>query len=133
MTNESIILFDGVCNFCNGAVNFVLKQDAKGVFKFSPLQSATAQKLLNDFNLPQKGFESFVLIQNGKAFQKSSAALRVFKMLPWYWQWMQAFWIVPKFIRNAVYDVIAKNRYKWFGRQDQCMVPTMETRSRFLD
>jgi predicted DCC family thiol-disulfide oxidoreductase YuxK len=82
--------------------------------------------------LPPTNFNSFMLIQKGKAFQKSSAALQVLKQLPWYWQWTQLFWIVPSFMRNAVYDVIAKNRYRWFGKKDACMIPTADMRSRFL-
>jgi predicted DCC family thiol-disulfide oxidoreductase YuxK len=127
-----VILFDGVCNFCNGTINFVIKEDKKGVFRFAPLQSAIGQKLLQEYGLPPTNFNSFVLIQRGKAFQKSAAALQVLKQLPWYWQWTQLFWIVPSFMRNAVYDVIAKNRYRWFGKKDACMIPTADMRSRFL-
>jgi len=131
--NENpIILFDGVCNFCNGAINFVLKQDKKGVFHFAPLQSEAAQKLLRQYNLSTKDFDSFVLIDNGKVYKKSSASLRVMNKLPWYWKEVQLFRIVPTIFRDTIYDFIAKNRYKWFGKKEQCMVPTPEMRSRFL-
>jgi predicted DCC family thiol-disulfide oxidoreductase YuxK len=131
--DTSIILFDGVCNFCDGAINFVLKQDKKDVFRFAPLQSQTGQKLLAQYQIPKKDFESFILIQDGKAYQKSTAALKVLNQLPWYWKALQAFWIVPKFIRDGIYDFIAHNRYKWFGKKEVCMIPTPEMRSRFLD
>ena len=132
MNENPTILFDGVCNFCNRAINFVLKQDKKGIFRFAPLQSETARKLLQQYNLSTKDFDSFVLIDNGKVYKKSAASLRVMNKLPWYWKEAQIFWIVPAFIRNAIYDFIAKNRYQWFGKKDQCMIPTPEMRSRFL-
>jgi predicted DCC family thiol-disulfide oxidoreductase YuxK len=131
--DTSIILFDGVCNFCDGAINFVLKQDKKGVFKFAPLQSEAGQRILQQYKLPTKDIESFVLIDNGKVYKKSAASLKVMSKLPWYWKELQIFWIIPAFIRNAVYDFIARNRYKWFGKKEVCMIPTPEMRSRFLD
>ena len=133
MDEKPIILFDGVCNFCNGSVNFLIRQDKKNVFRFAALQSQTAQKLLAQYKKQKKGFESFVLMQDGKAYEKSSAALKVLKKLPWYWKWAQVFWIVPKFIRDGVYNLIAKNRYKWFGKKEECMIPMPELKSRFLE
>ena len=127
-----IILFDGVCNFCNAGVNYIIKQDKKKLFHFATLQSPAGQELLLRNQLPTGQFDSFVLIEGDKAFTKSTAGLRVYSKLPWYWQWTQLFWIVPRFIRDAVYDLIAKKRYRWFGRKDQCMVPTAELKSRFL-
>lgn len=127
-----IILFDGVCNFCNGAINFILRQDKKGVFRFAPLQSEKGQQLLQRFNLPQQSFDSFILIDEGKVYKSSTAGLYLYNKLPWYWKWTQLFWIVPRFVRDAVYDTIARNRYRWFGKKDQCMVPTPEIKSRFL-
>ena len=132
-TEKSVILFDGVCNFCNGAVNFVLKQDKKGIFNFAALQSAAGQKLLQQYNLAMKDFDSFVLIENGKVFKKSTASLRVMNRLPWYWKEAQILRIVPRFLRDAIYDFIATNRYRWFGKKEQCMIPTPEIRSRFLN
>jgi predicted DCC family thiol-disulfide oxidoreductase YuxK len=132
--NENpVILFDGVCNFCNGAINFVLKQDRKSVFRFAPLQSEAGRRLLQQYNLPTEEFESFVLIDQGKVYKKSNAALRVMNKLPWYWKEAQIFRLIPTIFRDAIYDFIARNRYKWFGKKDQCMVPTPEMRSRFLD
>jgi len=131
-TNNPIILFDGVCNFCNTAINFVLKQDKKGIFRFAPLQSEVGQRLLQEYNLSTKEFDSFVLIDNGKVYKKSAASLRVMNKLPWYWKEAQLLRIIPTALRDAIYDFIAKNRYKWFGKKEQCMIPTPEMRNRFL-
>lgn len=127
-----IILFDGVCNFCNSTVNFVLRQDKVNIFLFAPLQSEAGQKLLAQNKLPTQNFDSFVLIEDGKTYSSSSAALKVLQKLPWYWQWTQVFWIVPKPLRNWVYGFVAKNRYKWFGKKEQCMIPKQEWKHRFL-
>ena len=132
-SNHSIILFDGVCNFCNGMVNFVLSQDKKGIFKFAALQSETGQKILEQFQLAKEDFESFVLVENGKTYKKSSAALRVANHFPWYWKELQILRIIPAFLRDAIYDFVARNRYKWFGKKDQCMIPTPQVRNRFLN
>ena len=132
MNENPIILFDGVCNFCNGAINFVLKQDKKGIFRFAPLQSETGQKILQQHNLSTAEFDSFVLIDNGKVYKKSAASLRVMNKLPWYWKEVQILRIIPIVFRDAIYDFIARNRYKWFGKKEQCMIPTPEMRKRFL-
>ena len=133
MESKSIILFDGVCNLCNNAVQFVIKHDPTDTFMFAALQSATGQKLLQQCNLPKVGFDSFVLIQNGKVFLKSTAALQVAKQLSGPVKSLYGFIIVPSFIRNAVYTVIAKNRYKWFGKKDSCMIPTASLKAKFLN
>ena len=127
-----VVLFDGVCNFCNGGVNFIIRQDKHEVFRFAPLQSLAGQNLLEAYGLPTKHFESFVLIEKGKTYQKSSAALKICGRLPWYWKWTQVFWILPTFLRNAVYHFISKNRYRWFGKKESCMIPTPAMKSRFL-
>ena len=132
MVQQPVILFDGVCNFCNAGVNFIIKQDKKKVFRFAALQSEAGQNFLQQFDLPKEGFDSFVLIDKGKAYKKSTAGIRVYGKLAWYWKWTQLFWIVPAFIRNAVYDFIARNRYKWFGKKESCMIPTPEVKSRFI-
>ena len=133
MHEHPLILFDGVCNFCNASVNFIIRQDKKNVFQFAALQSNAGQQVAEKYHLPKKDFDSFVLIDNGKIYTKSTAGGRVYGKLPWMWKWTQIFWIVPKFVRNAVYDYVARNRYKWFGKKDQCMIPTPDVRSRFLD
>lgn len=131
--DKPVILFDGICNYCNGVVNFIIRQDKKKVFRFAALQSNFGQNILKENNLPLDVFETFLLIDKGKLYKKSTAGLRLYNKLPWYWKWTQIFWIVPKFFRDWVYNIIAKNRYKWFGKKEQCMVPTAELRARFLD
>jgi predicted DCC family thiol-disulfide oxidoreductase YuxK len=133
MEEPSVILFDGVCNYCNHVVNFVLRQDRKKNLRFAPLQSAAGQRLLTEHGLDQTAFDSFVLIRKGKVYQKSTAALAVMNELPWYWKEVQILRVVPRFLRDTIYDFIARNRYRWFGRRDACMVPTADMRSRFLD
>ena len=133
MEEKPVILFDGVCNFCDASVNFIIRQDKKNVFRFAALQSSAGQQLAEKYHLPKKDFDSFVLVDQGKIYIKSTAGLRVYGNLPWIWKWTQIFWIVPKFIRDAVYDYVARNRYKWFGKKDQCVIPSAEVRSRFLD
>lgn len=132
MPTQPVILFDGVCNFCNAGINFIINQDKKKVFRFAALQSDAGQQLLQNHGLPSQKFESFILIDEGKIYQKSAAGLRVYGKLPWYWGWTQLAWIVPQFIRDGVYAWIAHNRYKWFGKKEACMVPTPAIRNRFL-
>ncbi|WP_370173481.1 thiol-disulfide oxidoreductase DCC family protein [Leeuwenhoekiella palythoae] len=128
-----IILFDGVCNLCNGAINFIIKHDPKGVFKFASLQGETGQKLLTQHNIDPEETDSIVLIDNDQVSVKSSAALRIAKNLNQGYPLLFGLMIIPTFIRNGVYDFIAANRYKWFGKKESCMLPTPELRSRFLD
>jgi predicted DCC family thiol-disulfide oxidoreductase YuxK len=127
-----VILFDGVCNFCNGTVNFLLGQDKKKRFRFAALQSEAGKNLLAQYGLPKENIDTFILLDRGKVFKRSTAALRVGNKLPWYWQWTQVFWLAPKFLRDGVYNLVAKNRYKWFGKKDTCMIPTPEMQNRFL-
>ena len=131
--NNPVILFDGVCNFCNSSVQFVIKRDPKNLFRFGALQGTYGQKVLADFNLPQNEFNSFILIQDGKLYTKSTAALRVAKQLSGLWPMLYGFIIIPPFIRNAVYNFIAQNRYRWFGKKEACMLPTPQERQLFLD
>ena len=133
MHQPPVILFDGVCNFCSSAVNFVIKRDKIGIIKFAPLQSDEAIKLLTQYNLPTQDMQSFVFIENNQSYTRSTAALRVCRYLDPLWQLMYGFIIVPRFIRDGLYNWIAKNRYKWFGQKTQCMIPTPEVRSRFLN
>jgi predicted DCC family thiol-disulfide oxidoreductase YuxK len=130
---KPIILFDGVCNYCNSMVNFIIRQDKQQRFVFAPLQSEAGQRLLLQHKLPRTDFDSFVLIDNNKVYMKSSASLQLFSKLPWYWKWTQLFWIVPSFLRDGIYNLIARNRYKWFGKKDACMIPGPEVKLRFLE
>jgi predicted DCC family thiol-disulfide oxidoreductase YuxK len=132
MYKNPIILFDGVCNLCNSSVQYVLKHDSKNIFMFASLQSPAGQALLAKYHLPLNTFNSFVLINEGKTFLKSSAALHVAKKLNGPIKLLFAFIIVPAFIRNGVYNLIAKNRYKWFGKTESCMMPTKDLQNRFL-
>ena len=132
-TAQPLVLFDGVCNFCSGSVNFLIKQDKGKKLKFAPLQSAAAQALLPARGLNNHALNSFILIEGQNAYVRSTAALRLLSYLPWYWQWARLFWIVPRFIRDAVYNLIAQNRYRWFGKKDNCIVPDAAVRSRFLE
>ena len=129
---KSILLFDGICNLCNSSVQFVLKRDKRQHFIFASLQSDSGQQLLEKFDLPTNDFTSFVLIQNDKYYLKSSAALRVAKELPAGWKFLYIFIIIPRPIRDFCYNIIAKNRYKIFGKRDTCMIPSQETKKRFL-
>ena len=132
MKEDPVILFDGVCNFCNGAVNFVLKRDKKKAILFSPLQTDTGQKLLKKYDLPVNDMQSFVFIENGKVYTRSTAALKVCRYLRGGWPLCYGFIIVPKFIRDGIYNWFAKNRYKWYGVRTECMIPTPEIKARFL-
>lgn len=133
MNDHPVILFDGVCNLCNGAVQFVIRHDRTGIFKFASLQSESGQQLLKKYDLPLTDFNSFALIQNGVAFTRSTAALKVARLLKGPISLLYGFIIVPAFIRNAVYNLIAKNRFRWFGKMDHCMIPTPALRARFLN
>ena len=132
MNSKPIILFDGICNLCDGAVQFIIKHDPDGIFLFASLQSEAGQNLLKQFQLPLENFNSFILLQNDKAYNKSTGALKVARQIKGAWSWLYIFMIIPKFIRDAVYDWIAQNRYKWFGKKDACMLPTPELKARFL-
>lgn len=128
-----ILLFDGVCNLCNASVQFILKRDPKGIFRFASLQSATGQALLRHAGLPTADITTGVLFENGKAYLRSDASLRAVRLLPGFWPLLYGFTIVPRFIRHTVYDWIARNRYRWFGKQESCMVPAPEWKARFID
>lgn len=132
MQQSAIILFDGVCNFCNSAVNFVIRHDKKSIIKFAALQSDQGNELLKQHRLSTKEFDSFIFIENGKVYTKSTAALKVCRCLNNLWPAFYGFIIVPRFIRDGIYSFIAAHRYKWFGKKEVCMIPTPEIRERFL-
>lgn len=127
-----ILLFDGVCNLCNSIVQFTIKRDPKAKFKFASLQSESGQSLLKQFGLPTNDFNSFVYIQGNKYFLKSSAGLNVLKELGGFWKVFYVFIIIPRPLRDFVYNIIAKTRYNIFGKQDTCMAPTPNIKHRFL-
>ncbi|GAB4092517.1 thiol-disulfide oxidoreductase DCC family protein [Flaviaesturariibacter terrae] len=127
-----VILFDGVCNYCDSVVNFLIRADGKRRLRFAALQSGAGQELLRRYGLPQEHFDSFVFIENGQAWNRSTAMLRVLRYLPWWLQLGRAGWLLPRRLRDALYNWVARNRYRWFGRRDSCMIPTSDVRSRFL-
>lgn len=132
MKQRPVILFDGVCNFCNGAVNFVIKRDKTAQIHFAPLQSEKGRLFARQYGFSDEELKTFIFIEDNKFYTKSTAALKVCRYLGALWPLCYGFIIVPKFIRNAVYDLLAKNRYKWFGKKDTCMIPTPEVRARFI-
>lgn len=133
MMNEPVVLFDGVCNLCNSAVQFIIKHDKKKIFRFTSLQSEAGQKILAQYNFPLKELNSFILIENNKAYDRSTGALRVAKKLHGLWPLLYGFIIIPKIFRDSIYNWVGKNRYKWFGKKDECMIPTPELKARFLN
>jgi predicted DCC family thiol-disulfide oxidoreductase YuxK len=129
---KSIILFDGMCNFCNTSVNKIIKYDKKNVFKFAAIQSDAGKKLLTELSIDTLKIDSILLIENNTLFTKSTAVLKIAKQLSGLYKLGYAFIIIPPFIRDTIYDFIAKNRYKWFGKKESCMIPSIEVREKFL-
>jgi predicted DCC family thiol-disulfide oxidoreductase YuxK len=121
INNENILLFDGFCNLCSRLVNFIIKRDKKAKFLFVPLQSASGQSLLKKFGLPTDDFDSVVYIRSDKYFLKSSAILHILKEMGGIWKLFFIFIIIPNFISDLIYKIIAKTRYKIFGRHDSCI------------
>jgi len=130
--DQRIILFDGVCNLCNGFVQFVIQHDPGGQFKFTSLQSDKGQDLLKDLPETYRQIDSVVFLENGRFYQKSAAALRIIRHLSGAWPLLYIFIILPAFLRDWLYTLVARNRYRWFGRQESCMLPTPELKTRFL-
>ncbi len=130
--NSNIILFDGICNLCNSYVNKTIKLDKKNKFKFATLQSEVGKKILRECLIDPSVTDSIILFENKTAYSKSTAVLKIAKLIGGLYSLAFAFIIIPPFIRNAVYDFIAKNRYKWFGKKETCMVPTEEIKSKFI-
>lgn len=127
-----IVLVDGVCHFCQGLTKWIIKRDPEGKYHFASLQSDVAKELLVKGNLSTDSMDTFVLIENGKYYTRSTAALRLAKGLKFPYPLLYVFIIVPKFIRNAIYNWVARNRYRWFGKDEACMLPTPEIKDRFL-
>lgn len=126
------VLFDGVCNFCNASVNFIIERDKAGYFRFAPLQSETGEGLIAEHGIDTSSTDSIIVVENEKAYTHSSAALRIAKRLDGIWSWSYVFIAVPKPIRDFCYKLFARYRYRLFGKQDTCMMPTPEIRARFL-
>ena len=131
MDSQPIVLFDGVCNFCDGAVNFVIARDKAGIFRFAPLQSEAGRELVAKYEIPED-VDSVIRIDNDRAYLHSDAALHIAKRLGGGWRFLTAFAVLPRFVRDWFYRMFAKNRYRLFGKKDACMMPTPEIRGRFL-
>jgi predicted DCC family thiol-disulfide oxidoreductase YuxK len=132
--NKKIILFDGICNLCNSSVQYVIKRDKKDIFRFVALQSELGQEILNHIGINPKHIDSIVLYIPGVAYYyKSSAALEIAKNLGGVFTPSTVFKMIPSRLRDFVYDYIAKNRYKWYGKQESCMIPTLELKAKFLE
>lgn len=133
-SDKKIILFDGVCNLCNGFIQFVIKRDKQDVFRYASLQSEIGQQLILERGIDTKNIDSVVLIEPGVAyFVKSDAALQIGQEIKGYHTISKLLKLIPRGLRNIIYDLIAKYRYAWFGKKDQCMIPTPELKGKFLD
>ena len=130
--DKKIILFDGVCNLCSAFFNFVYLYDYKAVFHFAWIQSEAAGKILETLNLPTDDFKTIVFLENGRPYFKSDAFLRIVRYLRFPWPLLRIGIILPRPVRDWIYDLVAQNRYKWFGKKDQCLVPTGSMQDRFL-
>jgi predicted DCC family thiol-disulfide oxidoreductase YuxK len=131
--SEPIVLFDGVCKFCNAGVNFIIDHDRTGTVRFAALQSDAGQRLLRRFGLRTTNFDTLVLVEGPRFYTRSTAALRIAAHLDGWWPYLSAFLLVPAFLRDVAYAVFARNRYRWFGQLDACRMPTPEIQRRFLE
>jgi predicted DCC family thiol-disulfide oxidoreductase YuxK len=132
VADHGIILFDGECNLCNHAVQFVIPRDPRDYYRFAALQSEVGVQLLKQYQLSPAEMNTVVLIQHGNLFTKSTAALKLVRHLNRLWPLLYLLILIPRFLRDPIYDWIARNRYKWFGRREFCMMPTPEMKRRFL-
>ncbi|MDO5655682.1 MAG: DCC1-like thiol-disulfide oxidoreductase family protein [Flavobacteriaceae bacterium] len=130
---NNLVLFDGVCNLCNATIQRLIRWDKKKVLKFSSLQSEIGQTILREHALNLQEFNTFLYLRNGRLFTRSDAALEVLNDLGGIGKLAQIFYVIPRFVRNGVYDFVSRNRYKWFGKQENCMIPTREMKERFLN
>jgi predicted DCC family thiol-disulfide oxidoreductase YuxK len=131
--DKKIILFDGVCNLCNSAVQYVIKRDQKDLFRFAPLQSALGQSIIKHIGIASQNIDSIILYEPGKAYYyKSSAAIEIARNLKGIITYSGIFKIIPSRLRDMIYDYVASNRYKWYGQKESCMIPTAELKAKFL-
>jgi len=131
-TDKAIIFFDGVCNLCNSSVRFVIKHDKKDHFIFAALQSDVARDILLQYPTEITKKDSILLLQNNQLYSESTAALHIAKQFSGFWKVLQIFWLVPEFIRDALYRAVAKKRYRWFGKRNICMMPSKKNSKKFL-
>jgi len=128
-----IVFFDGVCNLCNRSVDFILKRDPKKIFRFVSLQSKVASDLLEMEGVYEQNMRTIILLKNGKTFYRSNAILEIVRQLTAPWPLLYVFKLVPRFVRDGLYNQVSKNRYSWFGKRDTCRIPSIDERERFLD
>jgi len=128
-----VILFDGVCNLCSGSVQFIINRDPSGIFRFATLQSETGKNLVSKFDLPNDKPDAIILVENSEYYLRSTAALRILQRLGSLWQLLYVFILIPRPIRDYFYDIVARNRYKWYGKRAQCMIPSEDIKGRFLE
>jgi len=128
----TVVLFDGVCNLCNGSVNWLIDHDTKNQFQFASLQSDYGKKVVAQFNLKGDYLDTVLLLQDDQVYMRSEAVLRICKKLGGGYSLLYGFVIVPAFIRDFFYNIVARNRYRWFGKQDACRIPTPELKAKFL-
>ena len=133
MANDHVILFDGVCNLCNATIQFILQRDRKKKFSFTASQSGPGQAILQQHGIPDAGLATVVYVKKGVPYMKSRAVLEILRELGWGWNLLYGLIIIPGFIRDVIYDLIARNRYSLFGRRESCMVPDPEMVDRFLE
>lgn len=131
--NHPVILFDGVCNLCNASVQFIIKHDKKSVFRFTSLQSEFGKRIIEKHDLATKNIDSVMLLENNAVQLKSTAALQIAKRLGGIYSALYVFIIIPKFMRDSIYDFVARNRYHWFGKQESCMIPKPELKKLFIE
>lgn len=128
----AVILFDGICNLCNGAVQFIIKRDKNNTFKFASLQSASAKELLANNTIDPTSLHSIIFLKGDSVFEKSDAVLEIVRLLPGAWRWLYFLKVIPAFLRDWIYTIVAKNRYRLFGKQEHCLLPSPELKSKFI-
>jgi len=131
MAQNPVIFFDGVCNLCSASVQFAIEHDKKDIFKFTALQGNYAKTILPKYNVDLNKIDSIIFVENDNLYTKSTAALKIARKMSGLWPMLYIFIVIPKSIRDWFYDIIAKNRYKWWGRQESCWVPTAELKQKF--
>ena len=131
-SGHPVLLFDGVCNLCNASVAWVIRRDRKGVFRFASLQSDFGKACLEHFGPDARRFDSVVLVDGDLVRTRSEAVLEICRILGGFWRLLVVFRVLPRGLRDGVYDLVARNRYKWFGRKESCMMPRPEWKNRFL-
>ena len=133
MKTSYIIIFDGICNLCNATVLFLINRDKKNIFKFVSMQSDIAKQIFKEYNINFKNLDTIIFIEKNDFYIKSDAIIRIFKKLNYPWKVFYFLKFLPKFIRDRIYDIVANNRYNWFGRRNTCMIPSNETKSKFIE